>query len=78
MFLCLTLLGCPLRVGVRIPEVLVPFMGGLTFLPFVRDSKLEEGSKIPPAVKKAPAAAPAAPKEKVAACLPSLCILVSP
>lgn len=26
--------------GVRIPEVLVPFMGGLTFLPFVRDSKL--------------------------------------
>jgi seryl-tRNA synthetase len=26
--------------GVRIPEVLVPFMGGITFLPFVRDSKL--------------------------------------
>jgi len=25
--------------GVRIPEVLVPFMGGITFLPFVRDSK---------------------------------------
>jgi hypothetical protein len=25
--------------GVRIPEVLVPFMGGLTFLPFVRESK---------------------------------------
>jgi len=24
--------------GVRIPEVLVPFMGGITFLPFVRDS----------------------------------------
>eukprot|EP00981_Chlorochromonas_danica_P011603 scaffold4140_cov178-Ochromonas_danica.AAC.16 len=25
--------------GVRVPEVLVPFMGGLTFLPFVRDAK---------------------------------------
>jgi hypothetical protein len=25
--------------GVRVPEVLVPFMGGLTFLPFVRDSR---------------------------------------
>ena len=24
----------------HIPEVLVPFMGGITFLPFVRDSKL--------------------------------------
>jgi seryl-tRNA synthetase len=28
--------------GVHIPEVLVPFMGGLTFLPFVRDSKLPD------------------------------------
>ena len=26
--------------GVRIPEVLVPFMGGLTFLPFVRDARV--------------------------------------
>jgi outer membrane biosynthesis protein TonB len=26
--------------GVKIPEVLVPFMGGITYLPFVRDSKL--------------------------------------
>ena len=26
--------------GVHIPEVLVPFMGGITYLPFVRDSKL--------------------------------------
>ena len=25
--------------GVQIPEVLVPFMGGITFLPFVRDSR---------------------------------------
>jgi len=29
--------------GVRIPEVLVPFMGGITFLPFVRESKLSTG-----------------------------------
>lgn len=35
--------------GVRIPEVLVPFMGGLTFLPFVRDSKIpEKASKSEP------------------------------
>jgi hypothetical protein len=26
--------------GVRVPEVLVPYMGGVTFMPFVRDSKL--------------------------------------
>ncbi len=26
--------------GVRVPEVLVPFMGGITFLPFVRESML--------------------------------------
>lgn len=25
--------------GVRVPDVLVPFMGGMTFLPFVRESK---------------------------------------
>jgi hypothetical protein len=25
--------------GVRVPEVLVPFMGGMTFLPFVRESR---------------------------------------
>ena len=25
--------------GVRVPEVLVPYMGGITFLPFVRDAK---------------------------------------
>jgi seryl-tRNA synthetase len=34
--------------GVRIPEVLVPFMGGITFMPFVRESK-----PVDPAVKKA-------------------------
>ena len=26
--------------GVRIPDVLVPYMHGVTFMPFVRDSKL--------------------------------------
>jgi seryl-tRNA synthetase len=26
--------------GVRVPEVLVPFMGGVTFLPFVQESKV--------------------------------------
>ena len=31
--------------GVRVPEVLVPFMGGMDFLPFVRDSKLPD--KVP-------------------------------
>lgn len=39
--------------GVRVPEVLVPFMGGITFLPFIRDSR-------PPEKGSAPAAAPAA------------------
>ena len=31
--------------GVRVPPVLVPYMGGLDFLPFVRDSKLPD--KVP-------------------------------
>ncbi|GLD99930.1 hypothetical protein PINS_up008658 [Pythium insidiosum] len=26
--------------GVKVPEVLVPFMGGVTFLPFVRENKV--------------------------------------
>lgn len=30
--------------GVRIPEVLMPFMGGITFLPFVRDARPTEKS----------------------------------
>jgi hypothetical protein len=45
--------------GVRIPEVLVPFMGGMTFLPFVRESKLEAI----PANASGKAAAPAAAKK---------------
>jgi seryl-tRNA synthetase len=27
--------------GVRIPEVLVPYMGGITFLPFVREGRAD-------------------------------------
>ncbi len=45
--------------GVRIPEVLVPFMGGITFMPFVRDSKLnplpaptDKAAKVPKESKK--------------------------
>jgi len=26
--------------GVRVPDVLIPFMGGITFLPFIRDAKI--------------------------------------
>ena len=26
--------------GVRVPEVLVPFMGGITFMPFVNEAKV--------------------------------------
>lgn len=44
--------------GVRIPEVLVPFMGGMTFLPFVRESKPLD----PTAKKAADKAAKAPPK----------------
>lgn len=60
--------------GVRIPEVLVPFMGGMTFLPFVRDSKLEAATPIPATVKKtetAPAAAPKAKAETVPPAAPA-------
>jgi hypothetical protein len=49
--------------GVRVPEVLVPYMGGVTFMPFVRDSKLpEKGATVSKAASsaKAPATAPAA------------------
>jgi hypothetical protein len=61
--------------GVRIPDVLVPFMGGLTFLPFVRDSKLaetvNEKPKNPPkaatAIAIATAAHPPAPPAAAAA-----------
>jgi hypothetical protein len=51
--------------GVRIPEVLVPFMGGITFLPFVRDAKPTDKSSAAPAAapKEKAEKAPAAPKE---------------
>jgi len=52
--------------GVRVPEVLVPFMGGLTFLPFVRDSMLKTTAADAPAAK---AADPK--KEKAAAPTPA-------
>lgn len=47
--------------GVRVPEVLVPFMGGITFLPFVRDSRISAPVAAPTASApaKAPAPAPA-------------------
>jgi hypothetical protein len=54
---------------VHIPEVLVPFMGGITFLPFVRESRIAptDGKSakvaVPPLVK----AEPAKPVEKAAA-----------
>lgn len=48
--------------GVHIPEVLVPFMGGITYLPFVRESKIPE---------KQAAAAGAKKEEKKAAATPA-------
>lgn len=47
--------------GVRVPDVLVPFMGGITFLPFVRDAKgapVVQGAK--PKSAPAPIPTPAA------------------
>lgn len=47
----------------RVPDVLIPFMGGITFLPFVRDSKLPDKAPVPVAATtkeaKAPPPAPA-------------------
>jgi hypothetical protein len=45
--------------GVRIPDVLVPYMGGITFLPFVRESRTGAGTPAV-SVKPTPAAAPVA------------------
>ena len=42
--------------GVNVPEVLIPFMGGLTFLPYVRESKFDVKADLPGVNKK--------PKEK--------------
>lgn len=39
--------------GVKVPEVLVPFMGGLTYLPFVRENKVNvQAAKMQKAAKK--------------------------
>jgi len=43
--------------GVQIPEVLVPFMGGITFLPFVRDSRDSKATTPASIPKPIPAAA---------------------
>ena len=53
----------------HIPEVLVPFMGGITYMPFVRDSKLSP-APAPAAPKPAAAAAPAAPEPAAAPAAP--------
>ena len=59
--------------GVRVPEVLVPFMGGVTFLPFVRDSMIKEEKPKAAAAPKAdkPAAAPKAAAAAPAAAAPA-------
>lgn len=72
--------------GVRVPEVLVPFMGGVTFLPFVRDSMLKSELPAPKAAeakkekaaKPAAAAAPAAKAAPVAAPAPTPAASVVP
>ncbi|EWM22412.1 seryl-trna synthetase [Nannochloropsis gaditana] len=37
--ICAILENFQVKDGIRVPEVLVPFMGGLTFLPFVREGR---------------------------------------
>ena len=49
----------------RIPEVLVPFMGGITFLPFIRDSKPADKSTAAGEKKKDSTKAEKAEKPKV-------------
>eukprot|EP01031_Cornospumella_fuschlensis_P024926 gene24926-30114_t len=53
--LCCILENYQTEGGVRVPDALIPFMGGLTFLPFVRD--------VPAAVGAPAAAAPEKKKE---------------
>mmetsp|Transcript_23496 Transcript_23496/g.39289 ORF Transcript_23496/g.39289 Transcript_23496/m.39289 type:complete len:637 (+) Transcript_23496:61-1971(+) len=52
--------------GVRVPEVLVPFMGGITFMPFIRDARpMDKSDKAKAAAAAATKpAAPAAPATK--------------
>eukprot|EP01038_Epipyxis_sp_PR26KG_P005387 gene5387-7470_t len=49
--------------GVNIPEKLVPFMGGITFLPFVRDSKLPANADKSQKATPVPASAPVLKEE---------------
>lgn len=51
--------------GVNVPEVLVPFMGGLTFLPYVRESKFDVKADLPGVKNKENAKKSAPKKEKV-------------
>merc|ERR1712232_1089349 len=52
--------------GVNVPNALVPYMGGMTFIPFVRGPREVDGNVAPPkvsaAVKTAPAKITPAPK----------------
>lgn len=44
--LCLSI-RLPLQEGVKVPDVLVPFMGGRTFIPFVRPKPVAVSSAPP-------------------------------
>merc|ERR1711972_8165 len=52
--------------GVRVPRVLVPYMLGQEFLPFVKTLKTDEAKKAAPAKKDAAAKKEAAPKKDAA------------
>ncbi|KAG7389775.1 Cytosolic seryl-tRNA synthetase [Phytophthora pseudosyringae] len=50
---CCILENCQDENGVKVPEVLVPFMGGVTYLPFTRDVKVNvQAAKMQKAAKK--------------------------
>jgi seryl-tRNA synthetase len=38
--ICAILENYQTPTGVRVPDVLVPFMGGMTFMPFIREAKV--------------------------------------
>merc|ERR1711907_407738 len=45
--------------GIRVPDVLVPYMGGMTFIPFIRGPRDGDGSDLPPRTIPASAQTPA-------------------
>lgn len=50
---CCILENCQDENGVKVPDVLVPFMGGVTYLPFVREAKVNsQAVKMQKAAKK--------------------------